>query len=200
MSSAPLIYSPPAERDEAIAQLLARAFQTDSSSAYMFPDAVLRAKRLPGMFSVLLKEDRARGIVLGTPGLEAVTLWRTPGHAHDSLIDFARSAPAFVRGLGRATLRGAEVAWSIARRLPKEPVWYLRFAACDPMHQGKGFGGAVIRAGLERADTERIGVYLETATEGNLALYRKLGFAVTSSWTIPGGPTFWGMLRAVQNG
>ena len=68
-------------------------------------------------------------------------------------------------------------------------------AGCDPAHQGKGLGGAAVRAGLERA-AGRLPAYLETAKERNLAFYQRLGFRVTDEWSVPGGgPRFWSMLR-----
>jgi GNAT superfamily N-acetyltransferase len=83
----------------------------------------------------------------------------------------------------------------IEKHLPKEPVWYLHYAGCDPAFQGKGYGGAAIRAGLERADQDGLPAYLETADEHNIPLYQSFGFAIKHSWQIPEGPQFWGMQR-----
>jgi ribosomal protein S18 acetylase RimI-like enzyme len=182
-------------RDVDIIRVLALAFQSEPAWSYILPNAELRRKTLPGMFRILLREDRAKGCVFGTSGLEAVTVWRKPGFAHDSIADTLRTALPFLRTLGSAVVRGAELSFSIAKRLPPSPCWYLHFAACDPVHQRKGFGGAAIRAGLAQADLEKMPAYLETAEQAKVGFYRKFGFEVEHTWTISGGPTFWGMRR-----
>ena len=56
-------------------------------------------------------------------------------------------------------------------------------------------GSAAIRAGLTRARSDNLPVYLETAREGNAALYVNLGFKVIGEWDVlKGGPHFWSML------
>jgi hypothetical protein len=66
------------------------------------------------------------------------------------------------------------------------------------MRQSFGHGSAAIRAGL--ACTGSLPVYLETANEGNIAIYQRLGFGLTSQWNVPGGgPRFWSMMRAAHD-
>lgn len=178
-----------------IAETLARAFQTETGWSYVIPDPKLRAQRLAGAFHLFLQDEHRKGAVFGTDGIEAVTLWRGPGQAHDSLWDRARLIIPFIQRLRFSIFRGLEVADLIEKHLPKEPVWYLHYAGCDPAHQGKGFGGAAIRAGLERADEDGLPAYLETADEHNVALYQSFGFQVKHMWQVPEGPQFWSMQR-----
>ena len=178
-----------------LAKTLARAFQDEPAFSYIIPTAEKRRQSLQRAFPVFIREDFAKGLAFATPGGEAVTLWRAPGKAHDSLWDTIRLLPTFVSALGSGVLRGERVARSIEHHLPKEPVWYLHFAGCDPAHQGKGIGGAAIRAGLARADDDGIPAYLETADPKNLGIYIALGFALVHEWDVSGGPHFWGMQR-----
>jgi ribosomal protein S18 acetylase RimI-like enzyme len=178
-----------------IAETLALAFQNESGWSYVIPDAKQRAARLPGAFHLLLREDHKKGAVFGTHEFEAVTLWRGPGQAHDSLWDRSRIIIPFAQVLRGSLLRALEVADLIEKHLPKEPFWYLHFAGCHPSFQGFGFGGAAIRAGLDRADQDGLPAYLETADEKNVALYQSFGFAVKHVWQVPEGPMFWGMQR-----
>ena len=98
--------------------------------------------------------------------------------------------------MGSATGRALAVGQAIEAHFPAEPFWYLHIAGCDPAAQGKGHGGAAIRAGLDRIAGSGLPAYLETANEKNLGFYRSLGFAVNSEWSVPkGGPRFWSMLR-----
>ncbi len=179
-----------------IAETLALAFQNEAGWSYVIPDAKQRAARLPGAFYLLLREDHKKGAVFGTDEFEAVTLWRGPGQAHDSLWDRARMVVPFAQVLRGSLFRALEVADLIEKHLPKEPFWYLHFAGCHPSFKGFGFGGAAIRAGLERADADGLPAYLETADEKNVALYQSFGFEVKHIWQVPEGPMFWGMQRA----
>jgi ribosomal protein S18 acetylase RimI-like enzyme len=52
-------------------------------------------------------------------------------------------------------------------------------------YQGKGFGGKLIRAVIEKAETERKPIYLETQKEGNVSLYEKYGFSVKKKIILP---------------
>jgi GNAT superfamily N-acetyltransferase len=178
-----------------IAETLALAFQNEAGWSYVIPDARQRAARLPAAFHLLLRDDHRKGAVFGTDEIEAVTLWRGPGQAHDRLWDRARLIVPFAQVLRGSLFRALEVADLIEKHLPKEPVWYLHFAGCHPSFRGFGFGADAIRAGLDRADQDGLPAYLETAEEKNVVLYQKFGFAVKHHWQIPEGPIFWGMQR-----
>lgn len=178
------------------ARTLARAFQNESGWSYVIPEAKLRAQRLIGAFHLLLRDEHQKGAVFGTDGFEAVTMWRGPGQARDSLWDRARLIVPFVQTLRWSIMRALEVADLIDKHLPKEPFWYLHYAGCDPEFQGQGFGGAAIRAGLAHADQDGLPSYLETADESNIALYQRFGFEIKHSWQVAEGPQFWGMQKS----
>ena len=91
--------------------------------------------------------------------------------------------------------RGLKVAEAMYARHPKpQPHWYLRYVGVAPDAQGKGLGGAMIRAGIARAAQHGCGVLLETATQSNVAIYARLGFETIDEWSVPGGgPQFWTM-------
>ena len=63
--------------------------------------------------------------------------------------------------------------------LPRQPHWYVLVLGVHPDHQGKGLGGVLLRQVLQRADDERVAVYLESSNPKNLDFYRKYGFEVT---------------------
>ena len=148
------------------AETLARAFQNESGWSYVIPDPELRAQRLVGAFHLFLRDEHRKGAVFGTDRFEAVTLWRAPGKAHDSLWDRTRLIIPFLKTLRWSIIRGLEVADLIEKHLPKEPFWYLHYAGCDPAFQGKGHGGAAIRAGLDRADHDGLPAYLSSVANG----------------------------------
>jgi len=180
----------------AIAATLARAFGEDPATSFIFPDPVLRAKRLPRLFAILFNED-AHGMRLVTAGGEAATLWRPPGGNRTTKLDLLREALPLLRTFGTAIGRALAVSDAIDAHLPQGDYWYLHIAGCEPAQQGKGFGGAAVRSGLERVAGSGLPAYLETPLERNIGFYQGLGFEVTADWVVPkGGPRFWSMWRA----
>lgn len=179
----------------ATSAMLARAFADDPALSWLFPDRVLRARRLPRLFALLFDSDEA-GIRLTSPGHEAATFWRAPGQAETSAVELLRSALPMLATFGLAVGRGLALTKAIDAHFPPHPFWYLHIAGCDPAHQGRGLGRAVVQAGLDRMGGSGVPFYLETATERNIGFYQSLGFRVTNEWRVgTDGPVFWSMLR-----
>jgi ribosomal protein S18 acetylase RimI-like enzyme len=178
-----------------IAETLSEAFQNEEAWSFIVPDPVARARVLRRVFKIMIANDYRDGALYVTPQCEAVTLWRAPGHIKGTSLDFLRNLMPFLAALGSNIGRALNVSGAIEAHYPKEPVHYLHFAACHPDHQGKGLGGAAIRAGLAQADAQAVPAYLETATPTNVGLYARLGFEVTAEWDVSPELHFWGMLR-----
>lgn len=180
----------------ALVATLARAFAEDPAMCWIMPDRTQRTARLPRLFAVLVDEEFQAGWALASPGCEAVTLWRGGEAVHAGVWDMIRGLPPYLKALGRHLPRALAVGNAIDAHHPRGLAYdYLHFAGVDPDWQGRGWGGAAIRAGLDRAAARGRGVYLETATPENVGLYQRLGFAVTAEWDVTrGGPHFWSML------
>jgi ribosomal protein S18 acetylase RimI-like enzyme len=187
-----------ANEHERIARTLARAFQNEEACSYIFPDPEVRARRLIAMFRVIVANDAPAGNIYQSVGGEAITLWRAPGKATGSSWEFAKSLFPFIAALGSGIGRGLKISGLIEKHHPTQPFHYLHFAGCAPEHQGKGLGGAAIRAGLAQADADHLPAYLETATERNIGLYSNLGFEMVAEWSVTRGLPFWGMLRPAR--
>ena len=65
------------------------------------------------------------------------------------------------------------------------PHIYLLIIGVSLDFQGKGFGGILLRAIVEKAEIERKPIYLETQTESNVSLYEKYGFHVAKKIILP---------------
>ncbi len=65
--------------------------------------------------------------------------------------------------------------------------------ALDPPTRGHGYGAALIRARLARAQADGIGAFLSTGTERNVSIYVRCGFNVVGEGDAPGegGPHIW---------
>lgn len=192
--SAPIRVAGNADRAR-IAAMLARAFADDPATSYIFPDPAVRARKLPALFGLLFDED-ALGMRLVTAGGEAATLWRAPGQTRTSYWHMLRQALPMIGVFGTALGRALAVSNATEVHFPRGDYWYLHIAGCDPAAQARGFGGAVVRAGLERVAGSSLPAYLETATERNLGFYRAIGYEVLGDWRVAkDGPRFWSMWR-----
>ncbi len=181
----------------AVATMLGRAFADDPAMSYIFPDAADRVKRLPRLFGLLFDSDGV-GMRLVSQDADAGTFWRPPGQAHVPTMAFVRRLIPVLHALGASLPRAMRLGDAVEAHFPGEPFWYLHIAGVDPARQGRGLGGASIRAGLARCDADGVPAYLETATESNVGLYARLGFELTGEWSVPkGGPRFWSMMRPV---
>ncbi len=65
------------------------------------------------------------------------------------------------------------------------PYIHLLIMGVSQEFQGKGFGGKLLRAVIEKAETERKPIYLETQKEENVNLYEKYGFSVKTKIILP---------------
>ena len=78
---------------------------------------------------------------------------------------------------------------------------YLFIIGVSQEFQGKGFGGKLLRAVIEKAELERKPIYLETQKEENVKLYEKYGFDVRKKIILPGlNIPMWLMVRDIKRG
>jgi len=92
--------------------------------------------------------------------------------------------------------RGMAVDAALAEVKPKKPHYYLFAIGARPAHQGEGIGGALMKAGLERADADHMPAYLESSKESNVTFYQRFGFEVMEVILPAGGcPPLWAMWR-----
>ncbi len=183
------------EKDRAIiAPMLARAFAEDPVFAFIFPNQEARQQQLRRLFSLLIASDLRSGGGFVVEEGAAATLWRAPGQAKVGWLEMLWNSPALVHALGTSLIRALRTSAAVERRFPAQPFTYLHIAGCDPAAQGRGLGGAAIRAGLVAAQPG-MPCYLETPTEANIGLYQRFGFSVTAEWRVPDGPRLWSMVR-----
>jgi len=65
------------------------------------------------------------------------------------------------------------------------PYIYLFVLGVSRVSQGKGFGGKMLRALIEKSKKEGNPIYLETESEENVSLYKKFGFETLKKITLP---------------
>ena len=191
----------PLQSDEVpeAAALAARAFFDDPLFTFVYPDP---ERRLDGF----AREHRAyirqayvpygvNDVAEADGALAGLALWMPPGASPPWWREIPMASVLFRTVGPRRWWRVVRAYKAFDAHLPGAPHWYLGLLAVDPHAQGRGVGSRLVRAGLERADRDGVGAYLETGTEPNVAFYERLGFRVTGEIEVPGGPAHWALWR-----
>lgn len=197
----PIELVPPSTPLTPLASTLAAAFQDDPALSWIVTDKAKRARMLPGFFKVMAEQSRRHGEILASKDGGAASLWYPPGAISDGVFASVYDNLRMLAGFGLSLPRGLTVAEEMYKRHRRpQPYSYLRYVGVAPEAQGKGWGGAIVRAGVARAAAQGQGVLLETATPDNVAIYTRLGFEIIEEWQVPGannsrGPKFWTMIH-----
>ncbi len=186
----------PADIDP-MAEVLAASFNEDPILDYLFPQPhVARTYRRffeHELRSVYLKHDETWTTVDGVRG---AALWAPPGKWKVGFWEIVRSAPLFVRLMGRRLPRGLRALGVIEGAHPPGDHYYLAVLGTEPSAQGLGVGSALMAPVLQRCDQQGLGAYLESSKERNVPFYARHGFEVTRELALPGGgPKIWPMWR-----
>lgn len=184
------------------AELAARAFHDDPLFVHLHPNPATRQQEFAREHAAYL--DRIYlpvGLAEGAEvdrQLAGIALWLPPGAQGGLTLREWMCIPTLVGTVGlRRTLgmireySAFDAAWPTG-----ESFHYLGLLAVDPEAQGQGVGSALLREGLDRADRDSAGAYLETGTEANLAFYRRHGFEVRQEIHLPTAPMHWAMWRS----
>lgn len=178
-----------------VTAMLARAFDDDPLSVWVFPNGRERARALRRFFGL---EARSMFLPAGASytvdGCSAAALWMPPGASAPGATAALHLIPLILHTRLR-TARVLRYLAAVSAKHPKTPHYYLGVLGTDPPLQGKGLGSAVLGPVLERCDAEGIPAYLESSKERNVPFYRRHGFQVTEELSPPGAPTLWLMWR-----
>ena len=190
-----VVRCPPSGRDRALGTVVA-AFAADPLLRWVWPSDPRYDTCAPAFFGLLIDIRLEAGEVWTADGGAAVAMWDPPGGLYRE-VPGERWA-AVQQGFSERE-RAAWAAYDGAMSVPGDagPHWYLGVLATEPARQGQGLGREVAAPMLAAADRARLPTYLETASESNVAVYRRLGFEPVRDVRMPdGGPTCWLMRRA----
>ena len=181
--------------------MLARAFYDDPFSVYLIPDGSRRGKLLPYIFEFSTRFGVLYGEVYTTsPNLEGVAVWLPSEKADMTLRRVMRNGglsllPKLGGDLIQRLLALNSIS-SLRKRHAPFRHWYLLLLGVDPLFQGKGYAGNLLRAMLARLDDEHLPCYLETQNGKNVSIYQHYGFKVVAEVLVPGTEiALWAMLR-----
>ena len=181
------------------AATLTQAFLADPLMAWIFDDASTRPAHLAHWWQWMLDHMPGHAEVLATADDHSAALWYGPDPTDDDaqrdfvamLVDLIGEARAHEKFRGLSVIPLAH---------PHDVRhWYLAAVGTRPHAQGQGSGVRVLAPVLARADTEQVGVYLESSNARNVSFYERLGFVVTGTIDIPGGPSLTPMWRSPRH-
>ncbi|HEY5026375.1 MAG TPA: GNAT family N-acetyltransferase [Acidimicrobiales bacterium] len=180
---------------DALATTLARAFDDDPLTTWLFPAAEARRRKLPTFFRSLLRASLPFGEVYTNGEAQCAAIWNPPGTFPMGWVTDTRLGLATTRLVGLRIAVCAKGLMYFASHHPKERHWYLQMLGTEPDVQSRGLGSAILAPVLERCDREGERVYLESSKERNIPFYARHGFAVTQEIQVPRGPVVWAMWR-----
>ena len=182
-------------------QAMGRAFRNEPNFVYMLPRTNRRERPLSWFFGrFVAKLGLEHGEVYTVQEGAGGAIWFGPGETPSAGSSLRAGLLMMPLHFGlKGTERSAKLGRSLAARrevarATASPV--LGGARGGPGASGAGvLGRALLRPGLERADSEARVCYLETFLERTAEFYGGLGFEVVRQDALPGGPAFWCMRR-----
>ncbi|VTR92088.1 acetyltransferase : GCN5-like protein N-acetyltransferase OS=uncultured bacterium GN=ACD_34C00303G0003 PE=4 SV=1: Acetyltransf_1 [Gemmata massiliana] len=189
-------------RDERVAVAsLSAAFANYDLLTALCPDVARRRWAAEAFARFLFRIAVRTGIVFATRDRAAVVCALPPGSEWPSEWEYVRCGvlSLAVRLRWRSGLRFMRLGpWFDSTRekhVGDRPHWYVHLLGVRPEAQGRGLSRAVMRPIFESADRTGTPIYLETMPEANVAIYKKLGFALVGRTELPGGLPNWELLR-----
>ena len=180
--------------DEAVGTLVV-AFAADPVIRWLLPDGARYVAHFPRLLRLVGDVASGTGAVDAVGGVAGAALWIAPGTQLPEE-EFAGLLQQSVEAVRQ------EDAFALLEQMdlhhPAEPHWYLPFIGVDPLHQGRGYGSALLRTSLGRCDRERLPAYLEASSPRNRALYERHGFEAVAEVRVADCSPLWPMVRPAR--
>jgi len=182
------------DRLPAMAAVLARAFADDPMIRWpLLPEGEDLGERIEQTFGSIYHGIVDLGLIWEAGDGDGFAVWIPAGMA-DEMFESDAAARDLVAPLTDDDAARYDVLWSWIETHTPDDVWYLDVLGVDPSKQGTGIGSALIRFGLERAASNGVDAFLETAVEANVAYYERFGFRTVFEGRATGdAPRLWFM-------
>lgn len=204
MTSAPIVRNAREDEGPLLADILSEAFAEDPVFGWFVRNDSKRGEALTAVFRSNARRFLPHGACLTTEDQRGAALWLPPlpplppaQETPRSLVKRLKSLPKRAAVSGFFRLRRMSYVDALMKsKHPEAPHYYLSAIGVRNEAKGRGMGSALLRAMLERCDTEGIPAYLENSNERNLPLYLRHGFETIERVDLPwGGPSLWLMWR-----
>ena len=180
--------------EQAIA-VIVLAFSTDPAARWTYPDPHQYLTHFPAIVRAFGGKALAHGTGHHVSRFAGAALWLPPGIHPDE-----EALRAVLQGSVAAELQAEVFAVfeHMGRYHPSQPYWYLPLIGVDPVHQGKGYGSALLQHALLQCDRDHTPAYLESTNPANIRLYERHGFEVLDTIQVGSSPPIFPMLRAAR--
>lgn len=186
-------------------KVLARAFQYYPSFDHLIPDLEERLIKLPALYEYMVRYGVLFGEAYSTSeNIEGIAVWLSYWEAESTEEKVNKSGgKELALILGEEFLERYKPIEHCEQRCHKQYAsfdhWYLYPIGVDPIYQGKGYTGRLLRKKLGEIDEQGVPCYLETNEKRNVTLYQHFNFHVVEEGIIPGTKIpYWAMLRKLE--
>jgi GNAT superfamily N-acetyltransferase len=192
LMTTPIIKTATASDEASAIAAVVLAFSTDPAARWTWPDPRQYLEHFPSVVRVFGGKAFAHETASYVDGFAGAALWLPPGVRPDE-----DALTTLLRRTGSAEFRkdGGAVFEQMGSCHPKEPHWYLPIIGVDPLHQGKGYGAALMRHTLIPCDRDHVPAYLESSNPKNIPLYERHGFELLGTIQVGTSPPIFPMLR-----
>jgi ribosomal protein S18 acetylase RimI-like enzyme len=178
-------------QERAIA-IIMLAFATDPLTRWIYPDPHQYLRHFPEVIRLFAGNAFKHGTAYYVAAFSGAALWLPPDvHPRDEEMGqlLRQTIPEQHQKDVFAVLK------EMGSYHPTESHWYLPMIGVDPVHQGKGYGTALMHHALIPCDRENKLAYLESANPRNVPLYKRHGFELLATIQIGSAPPVFPMLR-----
>jgi ribosomal protein S18 acetylase RimI-like enzyme len=188
--------------------VLTESFSNDPFIQYLMGSDQFDLKKASLFHEFLINYGLRYGMVLATSAnFEGVAIWLPPCNTE---FGAWKSIKAGVISLGkiegfdfkkrlqffRRFKRYGNYSDQLHQKYASFPNWHLLEIGIADKYRGKGYAGRLLRPVLNDLDKKGLYCYLETHNQGNLEIYRHLGFDVVTEGKLPNSEKpHWSMLR-----
>lgn len=188
----PKIKSATTADEEAVIAVVTLAFSTDPVARWIYPDPHQYLTHFPPFVRAFGGKAFAHESAYYVDGYAGAALWLPPEVSPEDEELSAVLERTAAEWEKRDLLAVFEQMGSYH---PKEPHWYLPLIGVEGLHQGHGYGAALMAHALAPCDREQTLAYLEATTPRNAALYQRHGFEVLGTIQVGTSPPLFPMLR-----
>ena len=188
----PLIRAAAENERPAVLDVITLAFATDPVARWAQPSSTKYFSEFRSWADALGGGGLGHGATFVVDDLSGAAMWLPPGVDPDA---------ERVAELAEAAFEGQHLAdiMSLFEQMsgyhPEGPCWYLPLVGVDPIAQGRGYGGLLMRHAERRFDADGVPAYLESSNPRNISLYLRHGFEILGTIQVGDSPTVTPMLR-----
>lgn len=191
----PTIKSALTADEAAVIDVVTLAFSTDPVARWIYPNPYQYLTHMPPFVKAFAGKAFAHGSAYYVDGYAGAALWLPPNVHPDGeevVSWIQRTVSVWVQDELLAVFE------QMGNSHPKEPHWYLPLIGVEAIHQGYGYGSALMEHALVPCDRDQTLAYLESSNPRNISLYQRHGFEILGAIQVGTSPPLFPMVRKPQ--